>query len=171
MAIARMLRPIVEEDRMNGKIIRLVWIATATSIASASAALAQAPVSSPTPPVALQLPETRGTVERFTLTPIGELDGVILADGTEVHLPPHLTAQLASAVRVGDTVTVQGYRSAYVPLVVAASITDVATGQTVVDSGTPPPGSRPPPPPPGMPRRGRNRLRPRARCNDNCTGR
>ena len=139
---------------MKGKIIRLVWIATATSIASASAALAQAPVSSPTPPGALQLPETRGTVERFTLTPIGELDGVILADGTEVHLPPHLTAQLASAVRVGDTVTVQGYRSAYVPLVVAASITDVATGQTVVDSGPPPPGSRPPPPPPGMPAAG-----------------
>ena len=139
---------------MNGKIIRLVWIATATSIASASAALAQAPVSSPTPPGALQLPETRGTVERFTLTPIGELDGVILADGTEVHLPPHLTAQLASAVRLGDTVTVQGYWSAYVPLIVAASITDAATGQTVVDSGPPPPGSRPPPPPPGMPAAG-----------------
>ena len=93
---------------MKGKIIRLVWIAAAMSVASGSAALAQATVSSPTPPGAFQLPETRGTVERFTLTPIGELDGVILADGTEVHLPPHLTAQLASAVRVGDTVTVQG---------------------------------------------------------------
>ena len=64
---------------------------------------------------------------------------------------PHLTTQFASAVRVGDTVTVQGYRSSYVPLIVAASITDANTGQTVVDSGPPPPGSRPPPPPPGMP--------------------
>jgi hypothetical protein len=95
--------------------------------------------------------ETRGIVQRFMLTPIGELDGVILADGTEIHLPPHLTTQLAGAVRMGDTVTVQGYRSPSVPLVVATSITDTNTGQTVVDTGPPPPGFRPPPPPPGMP--------------------
>jgi hypothetical protein len=85
------------------------------------------------------------------LPPIGELDGVILADGTEVHLPPHLTTQLANAVRVGDTVSVQGYRSPSVPLVMATAITDTNTGQTVVDNRPPPPGSRPPPPPPGMP--------------------
>jgi len=90
-------------------------------------------------------------VQRFTLTPIGELDGVILTDGTEVHLPPHLTTQLATAVRVGDTVTVRGYRSPSVPLVAAVSITDTNTGQTVVDNGPPPPGPRPPPLPPGMP--------------------
>src|SRR5947208_12696731 len=137
-------------------------------IAMGPVALAQAPAPPPTPPSAApapapsgpapaagaysnQLPETQVTVQRFTLTPIGELDGVILADGTEVHLPPHLTTQLAGAVRVGDTVTVQGYRSSYVPLIVAASITDANTGQTVVDNGPPPPGSRPPPPPPGMP--------------------
>jgi hypothetical protein len=84
------------------------------------------------------------------LTPIGELDGLMLADGTEVHLPPHLTTQLASAVTVGDSVIVQGYRSPSVPLVVAASLTDTRSGQTVTDTG-PPPGFRPPPPPPGMP--------------------
>jgi hypothetical protein len=90
-------------------------------------------------------------VQRFTLTPIGELDGVILTDDTEVHLPPHLTTQLANAVRIGDTVAVQGYRSPSVSLVVASSITNTNTGQTVVDNGPPPPGFRPPPPPPGMP--------------------
>src|SRR5437016_3434080 len=136
-------------------------------IAMGPVALAQAPAPPPTPPSAApapapsgpapaagaysnQLPETQGTVQRFTLTPIGELDGVILTNGTEVHLPPHLTTQLATAVRVGDTVTVRGYRSPSVPLVAAVSITDTNTGQTVVDNGPPPPGFRPPPPP-GMP--------------------
>jgi hypothetical protein len=76
---------------------------------------------------------------------------VILADGTEVHLPPHLTAQLVDAVRIGDSVVARGYRSPTEPLVVAYSITHAFTGQNVVDNGPPPPGSRPPPPPPGTP--------------------
>jgi hypothetical protein len=131
------------------------------------AAVTQAPVTPPAPPGAAgpppppappaaaynyaQLTVTQGTVQRFTPTPIGEIDGLILADGTEIHVPPHLTSQLASAVHIGDKVMVQGYRSPSVPLVVAASITDANTGQTVVDNGPPPPGSVPPPPPPGTP--------------------
>jgi hypothetical protein len=166
----------VKEDQMSPKLFKIVVSCSAAAMSAAvgSFALAQAPAppppgaASPPPPNAAQppagtsyagqLPETRGTVQRFTLTPIGEIDGVILADDTEVHLPPHLTTQLASAVRVGDTVTVQGYRSSYVPLIVAASITDANTGQTVVDNGPPPPGSRPPPPPPGMPAPGAQQM-------------
>lgn len=34
-----------------------------------------------------QLPETRGIVQRFTRTPTGEIDGIILWDGTEVYVP------------------------------------------------------------------------------------
>jgi hypothetical protein len=98
-----------------------------------------------------QLPEIRGIVQRFTLTPRGELDGFLLADGTQVHLPPHLTTELAAAVRPGDPVTVRGYRSPSVPLVAAVEVTDSATNQTVIDQGPPPPGSRSPPPPPGVP--------------------
>src|SRR5437016_10254883 len=37
-----------------------------------------------------QLPATRGTVKQYTLTPRGDVDGLILSDGTEVKLPPHL---------------------------------------------------------------------------------
>jgi hypothetical protein len=116
------------------------------------------PVATPSPPSPRgpaynlqQLPETRGTIQRFTLTPRGDLDGFLLADGTQVHLPPHLTTELATAVRLGDPVSVGGYRFTSVPLVIAAAVTDLATNQTVVDRGPPPPGSRPPPPPPGMP--------------------
>jgi hypothetical protein len=117
------------------------------------------PVAAPPPPLAggpaydlQQLPEIRGLVQRFTLTPRGDLDGFVLADGTDVHLPPHLSAQLAAAVRPGDSVSIRGYRSATVPLVVATAVTDPATNQTVVDRGPPPPGFGPPPPlPPGVP--------------------
>lgn len=100
---------------------------------------------------AQQLPETRGIVQRFTLTPRGELDGFLLTDGTEVHLPPHLSDQLATAVRPGDPVSVRGYRSPSAPLVVATTVTDTSTNQTVIDQGPPPPGVRPPPLPPGVP--------------------
>ena|SRR5947209_5823329 len=76
--------------------------ATAVPVAIGSFAFAQAPASppasaSPSVPNVVQPPggtsypnqlsETRGVAQRFTLTPIGEIDGVILADGTEVHLP------------------------------------------------------------------------------------
>ena len=134
--------------------------AAAVSIALSPFAIAQAPAPPPSPSATAQPPlgtlytnqvaELRGTVQRFTLTPSGELDGVILADGTEIHLPPHLTTQLANAVKTGDTVVVGGYRSPAAPLVVALSITDQTTGQSVVDNGPPPPGMRPPPPP-GIP--------------------
>ena len=48
-----------------------------------------------------QLPESRGTVKQYTLTPRGDVDGVILTDGTEVKLPPHLSAQTVFAIRPG----------------------------------------------------------------------
>ena len=41
-----------------------------------------------------QLPPIEGKVAEYSLTPRGDVDGLILADGTEVHLPPHLGTQL-----------------------------------------------------------------------------
>jgi hypothetical protein len=90
------------------------------------------------------IPTTRGTVRRFTLTPSGELDGLILDDATEVHVPPHLSAQVAAAVRLGDSVKVRGYRAWFEPDIRAASITDITTGGLVIDAGPPPPGFGPP---------------------------
>lgn len=40
-----------------------------------------------------QLPATNGTVRQYTLTPRGDVDGLILTDGTEVKVPPHLTGR------------------------------------------------------------------------------
>src|SRR5579863_293888 len=52
-----------------------------------------------------QLPAQRGQVQQFTLTPRGDIDGLILSDGTEVKTPPHLSTEIAYSIRPGDTVT------------------------------------------------------------------
>jgi hypothetical protein len=136
---------------------RLVLLAATFLAGGLGMAVAQtpppAPQAPPPPPGAWGQPaaDITGTVRLFKLTPIGELEGFILNDGTEVHLPPHLTQQLAAAVRPGDRVEVHGWRSAIPGFVVGTSVTDMRTGQTVVDQGPPPPGTRPPPSPPGQP--------------------
>jgi hypothetical protein len=84
-----------------------------------------------------QLPETKGTVKQYTLTPRGDVDGLILTDGTEVKLPPHLTGQIVFAVRQGDAVAVRGLKARALPLVDAASVTNFVTGVTVTDNGPP----------------------------------
>jgi hypothetical protein len=106
-------------------------------------AVGQAPLHDPQ-----QLPVQRGQVQQFTLTPRGDIDGLILTDGTEVKTPPHLSTEIAYSVKPGDTVTIHGLRAAALPLVQAVSITDEATGRPVVDNGPPGPGRTGAPPPP-----------------------
>jgi hypothetical protein len=93
-----------------------------------------------------QLPAVNGIVRQFTLTPRGDIDGLILKDGTEVKTPPHLSSEIAFSVKPGDKVVIHGLRAAALPLVRAVSITDEATKNTVVDDGPHGPGRRPPPP-------------------------
>jgi hypothetical protein len=89
-----------------------------------------------------QLPTYAGRVQQFTLTPRGDIDGLILSDGTEVKTPPHLSTAIAYSVKPGDTVNIHGLRAAALPLVQAVSVTDQANGRTIVDTG--PPGPLPP---------------------------
>ena len=107
---------------------------TATTLGAAAAVYAQGggPVSDSS-----QLPETRGTVKQYTLTPRDDVDGLILSDRTEIKLPPHLSAQVVFAIKPGDTVTVRGLKARALPLVDAASVTNFATGVTVTDNGPP----------------------------------
>ena len=82
-----------------------------------------------------QMPAIQGKVAEYSLTPRGDVDGLILADGTEVHLPPHLGTQLVFAVKPGDAVTIHGLKAKALPMVQAMSIKNDATGTTVTDSG------------------------------------
>ncbi|MEA1672072.1 hypothetical protein [Nitrospirillum sp. BR 11163] len=90
---------------------------------------------------AAQLPAVRGVVRQFTQTPRGDIDGLILADGTEVKTPPHLSCEIAYTIRPGNTVVVHGLRAVALPLVRAMSITNEATKITISDDG-PGPGRR-----------------------------
>lgn len=81
-----------------------------------------------------QLPAIHGKVAEYSLTPRGDVDGLILTDGTEVHLPPHLGTQLVFALRPGDAVTIHGLRARAIPLVQAMSVTNDATGASVTDN-------------------------------------
>jgi hypothetical protein len=84
---------------------------------------------------ASQLPLTSGTVKQYTLTPRGDVNGLILSDGTEVKVPPHLTGQIVYSIHPGDAVTIRGLRAPALPLVEVASITNNANGRTIVDNG------------------------------------
>jgi hypothetical protein len=113
-----------------------------TPLPSGPAAATQQPIYDPQ-----QLPAYKGQVQQFTLTPRGDIDGLILVDGTEVKLPPHLSTELAFSVKPGDTVTIHGLKAASLALIQASSITDDASGKTVVDNGRQGPGPRPGPDP------------------------
>jgi hypothetical protein len=129
--------------------LRPLLLGGVVAIAALAGGQAPAQTAAPPPPPAATapgpvydpsgLPVTKGTVARYSLTPRGDVDGLILGDGTEVHLPPHLGTQLVYAVRPGDAVTVRGLRALRLPLVSALSVTNDATGATVVDNGPPPP--------------------------------
>jgi hypothetical protein len=105
-------------------------------------ATAQTPLYDPA-----QLPSFTGRVQQFTLTLRGEIDGVILSDGTEVKTAPALSTSMAYSIKPGDTLTIHGLRAAAIPLLQAVSITDRTSGKTIVDADSGPrPGSRPPGP-------------------------
>jgi hypothetical protein len=83
-----------------------------------------------------QLPEFKGKVAQYTVSPRGEVDGLILDDGTEVNVPPHLSSALVFSVKPGDAVSIHGLKARVVPMIAAVTITNVATG-VVVGAGQP----------------------------------
>ncbi len=96
-----------------------------------SSAMAQRPAPAYDP---AQLPETKGRVTQYLLNPRGMVDGLLLDSGTEVHLNPMIGTELVFAVRPGDAVTVHGLKARAVPMVMAMSVTNDATGKTVLIS-------------------------------------
>jgi hypothetical protein len=79
-----------------------------------------------------QLPTVSGKVVQYIPTPRGDVDGLLLSDGTEVQIGPAASTQLVFAIKPGDTVTAHGLKAKALPLFAAASITNDATGITVL---------------------------------------
>jgi hypothetical protein len=86
-----------------------------------------------------QLPATKGVVKQYTLGPRGDVDGLILADGTEVEIAPYLSAETVFTVHPGDAVTIRGLKARALALIDAATITNDRTGLVVSDPGSPGP--------------------------------
>jgi hypothetical protein len=82
------------------------------------------------------LPQTDGTVERFLVNPHGEIDGLLLVDGLEVHVPPRLDAGLRAAVQPGTAIAVFGVRSHGVEMISAVAI-KARPGCLIADNGPP----------------------------------
>ncbi len=83
------------------------------------------------------LPETAGKVERFIVNPHAEIDGVILNGASEttlVHVPPHLSAQVEAAIKIGDAISVRGVRLRGARVIAAVALI-AADGRTIVDHG------------------------------------
>ena len=121
---------------MKTRNILLAGVLATASLGAVGAAIAQnAATYDPA-----QLPAIQGKVAQYSLTPRGDVDGLILADGTEVSMPPHLGAQLVQAVKPGDAVTIRGLRARNLPLVQAMQVSNDAGGASVTDTG---PGSGP----------------------------
>jgi hypothetical protein len=84
------------------------------------------------------LPEVGGTFERFLINPHGDADGMILTDGTEVHFPPHMSAEVCAAIRPSENtkVKVRGVRPRGSDLIAAIAI-ETSDGKRMVDNGPP----------------------------------
>ncbi|KRE89496.1 hypothetical protein ASG87_03985 [Frateuria sp. Soil773] len=112
------------------------------------------PADAPEPPlpgaVPAPLPDqgapvtTQVAVSRFVTNPDGDVDGFLASDGTLVHFPPHMGAQLTAAVRPGDSVQLNGWRDA-AGNVQAQRIVDTRSGQQLIDQ-PPLPDAQPMPP-------------------------
>jgi hypothetical protein len=82
-----------------------------------------------------QLPAFHGKVLQYDLSERGDVNGIILEDGTEVHTSTHRSSEIAAAVRSGDHVTIHGLKARELNLIRARSLTNDASSVTVVDNG------------------------------------
>lgn len=85
-------------------------------------------------------------MKQYLLTPVGDVEGVELQDGTDVRFPPHMGAALAGIVKPGDSVSVVGFvgpQTSYGRSIKALTVTNAQTNQSVVDQ----PPTVPPAPP------------------------
>lgn len=86
-------------NRRGRTILRAALLAIAACLTFGNGLKAQARGGSQT---------ARGTVDRLTTAPKGEIDGAILDDGTFLHWPPHLQDRFTAVVRDGDRVEAVG---------------------------------------------------------------
>jgi hypothetical protein len=83
------------------------------------------------------LPAVQGTIDRFLRNRRGEVDGVLLDAGRQVHVPPHMGAALERKFSPGDRLEARYVKPRGADVYAAVSVTNRA-GDTIIDQGPPP---------------------------------
>ncbi len=55
-------------------------------------------------------PIASAPLRRFLVNPHGEVDALLLADGTIAKFPPHMSSDLVAAAKPGDVISIRGFR-------------------------------------------------------------
>ncbi|HEU4683622.1 MAG TPA: hypothetical protein VFS39_03870 [Nitrospira sp.] len=102
-----------------------------------------------TPPSLSHPPVAEGVVDRYLLHPRGEVNGLLLQDGTQMHVTSRAARRLIDIVQPGDRVRIHGRRIDRLPLVEGDVIVNVTDGATLtvpyrLDLPIPPLEERPP---------------------------
>ena len=103
---------------------------------SAWAQPSSAPPLPPTPglvPPGQSGSEVEGTIAQYLMNPHGEVDGLLLSNGIQVHFPPHMEKSLVAVAKPQDVVRAEGYRSVEGPVMHAYVITNTTTGQSIIE--------------------------------------
>ncbi|HJT20796.1 MAG TPA: hypothetical protein VJ746_10010 [Nitrospira sp.] len=88
------------------------------------------PVLQDSPPSLNQPPVADGIVDRYLLHPRGDVNGLLLDDGSQMHVTYRAAQQLVTLVQPGDRVRVHGRRVSNSPLVKPDVIVNVTDGTT-----------------------------------------
>jgi hypothetical protein len=129
----------------------LIMAALSIALIPLGSALAQVtppppPGVAPSPPGAVAAPVVTARIKTLLINPNGDIDGLLLANDTQVNFPPHLSEALMQIARVGDTVSVQGFRGYGAGALHATVITNTSSGKSMIDQPPAPDRASPPPP-------------------------
>ena len=80
------------------------------------------------PPSLKRPPVADGIVDRYLLQPRGDVSGLLLRDGAQMHITNRAAQELINAVQPGDHVRVHGRRASDSPLVKPDVIINVTDG-------------------------------------------
>jgi hypothetical protein len=79
-----------------------------------------------------QRPVAEGDIERYVVDPRGEVEGLLLADGSHLYVTSRAADQLVQALKPGDRVLVYGSRNPGTPIIQPDMISNLSTGSTFI---------------------------------------
>lgn len=97
------------------------------------------------------------TVEQYLINPHGDIDGLLLLKGLQLHFPPHLSSQVGRAIKPGDRVAASGVKEAG-PTFAVHELINERSKERIIDRGPEGGGQRLPPPPRPVPMRAQELL-------------